>query len=117
MKEYLLQIKLISYLKSKNLSKIRFFHVPNGGIRSKRQKLLLSSMGLKAGCPDLVLEFKNGRIVYIELKTKSGALSVSQKLWKLPSISLNTPYYIIKYNNFLSVQKEIDEILKKHYQV
>ena len=117
MKEYQIQIKIINYLKSKKLSKLRFFHVPNQGVRSIKYKSLLTKMGLKAGCPDLVLEFKNGRIVYIELKTKSGTLSVSQKLWKLTSISLNTPYYLIKYNNFLSVQKEIDEILKKHYQV
>ena len=31
--------------------------------------------------PDLVLEFKNGKIVYIELKTKKGTLFSSQKAW------------------------------------
>jgi len=113
-KEYLLQIKLISYLKSKNLSKIRFFHVPNGGIRSKRQKLLLSSMGLKAGCPDIILEFKGGHIVYLELKTATGSLSKSQKLWYQISNALKTPHYILK-GDLNKMKKDLDKILSKHY--
>ena len=64
MKEYQLQIKLINYLRSKKLSKFRFFHVPNQGVRSIRQKLLLASMGMKSGCPDLILEFKVWREKY-----------------------------------------------------
>ena len=58
MKEYQIQVKLINYLKTKNLSKLRFFHVPNQGIRTIKYKMLLASMGMKAGCPDLILEFK-----------------------------------------------------------
>ena len=116
MKEYQFQIKIINYLKSKKLSKLRFYHVPNQGIRSIKYKSILSKMGLKAGCPDLILEFKGGRIVYLEWKTKS-ALSTSQKLWKLTSKNLETPYYVIKYSNFLSVQKKIDEIISKYYLI
>ncbi len=116
MKEYQFQIRIVNYLKSKKLSKLRFFHVPNQGIRSIKYKSILSKMGLKAGCPDLILEFKGGRIVYLELKTKS-PLSTSQKLWKLTSKNLETPYYVIKYTNFLSVQKKIDEIISKYYLI
>ena len=60
MKEYQFQIKIVNYLKSKKLSKLRFFHVSNQGIRSIKYKSILSKMGLKAGCPDLILEFKGG---------------------------------------------------------
>ena len=114
MKEYQLQIKLIAYLKSKKLSKMRFFHVPNQGIRSKRQKLLLSNMGLKAGCPDIILEFRKGKIVYVELKTGSGTLSSSQKLWYLQSQILATPHYILK-GDFNGLKKQLDKILAKYY--
>ena len=114
MKEYQLQIKLIDYLKSKKLSKMRFFHVPNQGIRSKRQKLLLSNMGLKAGCPDIILEFRKGKIVYIELKTGSGTLSSSQKLWYVQSQILETPHYILK-GDFNGLKKQLDKILAKYY--
>ena len=34
--EYQIQIKLINYLKTKKLSKFRFFHVPNQGVRSTK---------------------------------------------------------------------------------
>ena len=116
MKEYQLQIKLVNYLKKKKLSKLRFFHIPNQGIRSVKYKMLLASMGLKAGCPDLILEFKGGKIVYIELKTKKGTLSKSQKLWKNISNSLKTPHYILKGEiNDLFIQ--LNNIITKYYKI
>ena len=61
-----------------------------------KYKMLLSQMGMKSGCPDLILEFKRGKMVYIELKTKKGSLSKSQKLWQNVSNALKTPHYILK---------------------
>ena len=116
MKEYQLQIKIINYLKSKKLSKLRYFHIPNHGVRSFKYKMLLAQMGMKSGCPDLILEFKNGKIVYIELKTIKGSLSKSQKLWQIVSNLLSTPHYIIKGENFTSLKKQLDNILVKHYE-
>ena len=116
MKEYQLQIKIINYLKSKKLSKLRYFHIPNQGVRSFKYKMLLAQMGMKSGCPDLILEFKNGKIVYIELKTIKGSLSKSQKLWQIVSNLLSTPHYIIKGENFTSLKKQLDSILVKHYE-
>ena len=116
MKEYQLQIKIINYLKSKKLSKLRYFHIPNQGVRSFKYKILLTQMGMKSGCPDLILEFKNGKIVYIELKTIKGSLSKSQKLWQIVSNLLSTPHYIIKGENFTSLKKQLDNILVKHYE-
>ena len=115
MKEYQLQIKIINYLKSKKLSKLRYFHIPNQGVRSFKYKMLLTQMGMKSGCPDLILEFKNGKIVYIELKTDKGYLSKSQKLWQIVSNLLCTPHYIIKGENFISLKNQLDKILLKHY--
>jgi hypothetical protein len=116
MKEYQIQVKLINYLKTKNLSKLRFFHVPNQGIRTIKYKMLLASMGMKAGCPDLILEFKNGKIVYIELKTKTGTLSRSQKIWQMFSGILKTPHYILK-GEIDELKKQLDDIITKHYKI
>jgi hypothetical protein len=66
-KEYQLQIKLIDFLKSKKLSRMRYFHVPNQGIRSFKYNTLLKRMGLKSGCPDLILE-RAVRAHYLEIK-------------------------------------------------
>ena len=115
MKEYQLQIKLLKHIKDKKLSKLRVFHVPNQGIRSIKQKLLLSNMGLKSGCPDLILEFKGGSIVYIELKTSTGTLSSSQKLWYTQSQILGTPHYILK-GDFFGLKNQLDKILAKYYK-
>ena len=116
MKEYQLQIKLVNYLKSKKLSKFRFFHIPNQGRRSLKYQFLLASMGLKAGCPDLILEFKGGRIVYIELKNTRGSLSKAQKLWQNVSNALKTPHYILK-GEFNDLKIQLNNIITKHYKV
>ena len=115
MKEYQIQIEIVKYLKKKKLSKFRFFHVPNQGARSNKYKFLLSSMGLKAGCPDLVLEFEGGRMVYVEIKAIKGVLSKSQKLWHNISSALKTPHYILKGEiNDLFIQ--LNNIITKHYE-
>tara|TARA_R110000751_G_scaffold215370_1_gene318886 strand:- start:38 stop:388 length:351 start_codon:yes stop_codon:yes gene_type:complete len=116
MKEYQIQIKLINYLKSKKLSKLRFFHIPNQGVRSIKYKMLLASMGMKSGCPDLILEFKGGKMVYIELKTKTGVLSKSQKLWHIQSNILKTPHYILK-GDLKDLFIQLNSIITKHYEV
>ena len=69
---------------------------------------------MKSGCPDLILEFKNGRIVYIELKSKKGTLSSNQKIWLNVSKTLKTPHFILK-GSFLDVQKKLNEIITKFY--
>ena len=71
-------------------------------------------MGLKAGCPDIILEFKGGYIVYLELKTATGSLSKSQKLWYQISNALKTPHYILK-GDLNKMKKDLDKILSKHY--
>lgn len=114
MKEYQIQIKLINYLKSKKLSKFRFFHVPNQGVRSIKQKLLLASMGMKSGCPDLILEFKGGRIVYVEIKANRGTLTRNQRIWQLNSRLLKTPHYILK-GELNGLIKQLNIIITKHY--
>jgi len=116
MKEYEIQIQLINYLKSRKLKNFRFFHIVNQGIRSIKYKMLLAKMGMKSGCPDLILEFKNGKIVYIELKSKKGYLTKSQKLWLNLSKVLKTPHYILKGElNDLKIQ--LNGIITKHYEI
>jgi len=56
------------------------FHVPNGDFRDKRTAIKLKKMGVKAGIPDLMLPLENGKVFWLELKTKKGKLSAVQKV-------------------------------------
>lgn len=56
-----------------------FFHVPNGGGRSKVEGAILKAMGVKAGVADFVIVLPGGRIGFLELKADKGALSQSQR--------------------------------------
>ena len=114
MKEYKIQIevcKFLCYLQDKY--QFRYFHIPNGGQRSLVNKMLLIKMGLKPGCPDLILEFPGGRIVYIELKTEFGRLSNTQLTWYENSAKLRTPHYILK-GDFSTIKDQLYSIVRKH---
>ena len=71
-------------------------------------------MGMKSGCPDLILEFKGGRIVYIEIKANRGTLTRNQRIWQLNSRLLKTPHYILK-GELNGLIKQLNIIITKHY--
>jgi hypothetical protein len=58
--------------------RVFFFHVPNGGWRSKVEAAILQAMGVVAGMTDLVI-FHEGRAFVMECKPpKGGRLSDDQ---------------------------------------
>jgi hypothetical protein len=58
---------------------VMVFHIPNGGLRGKREAARLKWQGVLAGLPDLCLIAPVGRVFFMELKTKTGRLSADQK--------------------------------------
>ena len=74
----------------------RHFHVPNEGKRSISYHNRMKKMGLKSGCPDIIIEYPEGRILYIELKTKRAGCLDNQKLWAVQSKTLGTPHFIVQ---------------------
>ena len=74
----------------------RHYHIANEGKRSVQYQVKLKKMGFRSGAPDLVIEYPEGKLLYVELKNEKGQLSQSQKLWKIQSSALNTPHFIIK---------------------
>jgi hypothetical protein len=54
------------------------FHIPNGGLRDKREAAKLRWQGVTAGIPDLCLLAPVHRVFFIEVKTATGRLSSDQ---------------------------------------
>ena len=97
MKESDIQIDVVNWLKSKQSDyRMRFFSIPNEGQRKVWFLNKLVRMGLKSGVPDLVIEFPQGRMVYLEIKAEKGKLSETQQKWLKVSNVFKTPHYIIK---------------------
>ena len=92
-----LQIAVNEYLNYLSKSyRFRHFHVPNEGNRPVSYKVKLKKMGLRSGCPDLIIEYYPAKIIYVELKNEKGKLSETQKLWQIQSNNFNTPHYVLK---------------------
>ena len=106
-KESDIQIACNQYLNIlANTYYFRHFHVANEGKRSIGYHVKMKNMGLKAGCPDIIVEYPQGRILYIELKTPKGRLSDNQKLWAVQSKGFGTPHFVV----FGEVTECLDQI-------
>ena len=99
--------------KASNIYDFRHFHVPNEGVRRPQYRAKLKKMGLRSGCPDLIIEYYPAKIIYVELKNEKGKLSQSQKLWKLQSSALKTPHYVVK-GNINDCLDQIKRIVHNH---
>ena len=96
MKESDIQIEVVQWLKSKQSDyRMRFFSIPNEGQRKVWFLNKLVRMGLKSGVPDLILEFPEGRMVYLEIKAEKGKLSETQQNWLKVSKVFHTPHYVL----------------------
>ena len=96
MKESDIQIDVVNWLKSKQSDyRMRFFSIPNEGQRKVWFLNKLVRMGLKSGVPDLVIEFPQGRMVYLEIKAEKGKLSETQQNWLKVSNLFHTPHYVL----------------------
>lgn len=57
-----------------------WFHVPNGGARTKAEAGKFKAMGVRAGVADILI-VHGGRPFAIELKAGAGRLSTAQENW------------------------------------
>jgi hypothetical protein len=79
--EFYEQVKLVTWLDKMG---IRYYAVPNGGLRSYNEAVKLKRGGVKAGVPDICIPMPFGGChgLYIELKrTVGGKVSPKQAEW------------------------------------
>lgn len=83
--EDILHMRVAKYL---DLTGLLWFHPPNGGFRRKTEAIRFKKMGVKPGVPDILIvcPFDTDERWYpglaVELKTKSGVMTKSQKYWR-----------------------------------
>ena len=75
--EQALQIAVAAFMD--RIPGLIFFHVPNGGGRSKVEASILKAMGVKAGVPDIAVILPSGRVGFIELKAGKGVATPAQR--------------------------------------
>ena len=80
--EFLEQKNLFGW--AENIPILKFmFHIPNGGLRSRKQGAFMKMLGAKPGVPDIFLPIPNENYhgLFIEMKYFNGRVSPAQKLY------------------------------------
>lgn len=88
----------------------RFFHVPNGGKRSKTEAARFKSLGVVAGVADFIL-INNGHVLMIEFKDATGKQSPAQKEFEQTCRDNQTPYFVCR------TAEEAKRVFEEFYQV
>jgi len=95
--EHQLQISIAQLLDFyERQGKLKWHSVPNGGHMTPAMGRRRKQEGMKAGAPDLVIYFRGGATVQVEVKTAKGRMSPVQKIWLNGCQRLNLPYVICR---------------------
>lgn len=73
-----IQRGVIAHLHARGVPNIYFFHVPNGGQRSKIEAAILNGLGVRAGVPDIFI-IMNARVFAMELKAADRRITPEQR--------------------------------------
>lgn len=83
-----------------------WFHVPNGGHRSKRTAAKMQRLGVRPGVADLCVVFPGGTVGFLELKRPvGGRLGPEQKVFRADCETTGASYAIA------STPEEVAEVL------
>lgn len=77
--EQSLQIALVELVTLNLAPGWYFFHVPNGGRRSRAEAGIFKAMGVKSGVDDLIFIQRGGLVYFLELKRPDGSRTKAQR--------------------------------------
>lgn len=95
MSEHDLQVSVARFLSLALPADAVWFHVPNGGHRSKASAGKMKAEGVIAGVADCLVIYR-GQAIGIELKTLKGRLSPQQKSWASSFERAGGWYYVAR---------------------
>jgi hypothetical protein len=114
--EHKLQVALCDYLWLAARPELHWFAIPNGEKRHIRVAQRLKNEGVRRGTPDLCFLLPGGRVGWLEMKTKGGALSPDQKVFRDKATELGHAWAMAKtIDEALAFLTSIDA-LKPAYQ-
>jgi len=115
-KEDILQIALAKHLDDLQWHKGGFlwFHVPNGGKRTKSQGDKFRKMGLKSGVPDVCVVLPGQKVIWIELKAIWGSLEDEQKKFRDTVTALDHKFYVVKGAHPIDIAQQASAILREN---
>lgn len=87
--EHKIQVALIDYLAIAGRRDLHWFAIPNQSNRHIHNAAKMKAEGVRAGSPDLVFMLPDGRVAWLEMKTRKGQLSPAQKAFRDKAKSLN----------------------------
>ena len=85
--------------------------LPFGGKIAMRQIQKLKAQGMRPGWPDNIICLPYGRVIHIELKTKTGAMSAVQQDVRLALEALGHTYHLVKAGTPGEAADAVDSII------
>lgn len=87
------------------------FAVPNGGTRDKKEMIWMLREGILPGAADLVICGDRGKILFVEMKTKTGKQNPHQKEFEAKVSELGFQYVVCR--SLEDFMKTVNEWVKK----
>lgn len=89
-------------------------HTPNGGYRNNIEAAKFKKMGVRAGFPDLLFLYPNGKYIALAIEMKYGKNKQTQlqKAWQMKAEKVGVKYEVVR--TFEGFQKVIYDYLNNN---
>ena len=102
-----LQINIVGFTR-RYVKNAEIICIPNGGYRREAEAARLKKMGVLAGASDLVLMLPEGKVLWVELKTKTGTQDPNQIRFQETCEKLGHKYVLIRsLEEYISLLKTL----------
>lgn len=94
--ESMIQVAIMAYLRSVLPKSCQVFSTQNGLRTTPRQAAKAKAEGMMSGVPDIVICRPTGLVAFMEIKSKTGSLSPSQREFRDWCGSYSVPFAVVR---------------------